>query len=53
MEAVGLEYLCSGIGGGQSALRWAAVAGFPHEVDTAVDGPIRQHGACLFHSGRG
>lgn len=51
MEAVGLEYLGSGIGGGLVSSRRAAVARLPHEVDAAVDGAVGQHGARLFHSG--
>lgn len=51
VEAVGLEDLSGGVGSGLTASRWAAVARFPHEVDTAVDGTIRQHGARLLHRG--
>lgn len=51
VEAVGLEYLSGGVGGGLTASRWAAVARLPHEVNTAIDGPIRQHGASLLHCG--
>ncbi len=49
VEAVGLEYLSGGVGGGLTASRWAAVACLPHEVNTAIDGTIRQHGARLLH----
>lgn len=49
MEAVGLEYLSGGIGGGLTAPHWAAVPCLPHEVDAAVDGTIGQHGARLLH----
>lgn len=51
VEAVGLEYLGGGIGGGLVASRWAAVARLPHEVDAAVDSTIGQHGARLLYSG--
>lgn len=49
MEAVGLQYLSGGVRGGLAALGWAAVACLPHEVDTAVDGTIGQHGARFLH----
>lgn len=49
MEAVGLQYLSGGVRGGLAALGWAAVACLPHEVDAAVDGTIRQHGARFLH----
>ena len=49
VEAVGLKYLSGGIGGGLVASCWAAVACFPHEVNTAVNGTVRQHGARLLH----
>lgn len=49
VEAVGLQYLSGGVGGGLAASRWAAVARLPHEVDTAVDGTVGQHGAGLLH----
>lgn len=52
VEAVGLEDLSGGVGSGLTASRWAAVARLPHEVNTAVDGTIRQHGARLLHRGR-
>lgn len=51
MEAVGLEYLGGGVGGGLVASCRAAVARLPHEVDAAVDGPVGQHGARLFDGG--
>lgn len=53
MEAVGLEYLGSGVRGGLIASRWTAVARLPHEVDAAVDGAVGQHGARLFYGGGG
>ena len=49
VEAVGLEYLSGGVGGGLDASRRAAVPCLPHEVNTAIDGTIRQHGASLLH----
>lgn len=49
VEAVGLEYLSGGIGGGLAASCRATVACLPHEVNTAVDGTIRQHGTRLVH----
>lgn len=51
MEAVGLQYLGGGVGGGLVASRRAAVARLPHEVDAAVDGAVGQHGARLLHGG--
>ena len=47
MEAVGLEDLRGGVGGGQGRSGGAAVARLAHEVDAAVDGAVRQHGARL------
>lgn len=51
VEAVGLEDLRGGVGGGLVAPRRAAVARLPHEVDAAVDGAVGQHGARLLHGG--
>lgn len=49
VKAVGLEDLTGGVGGGLAASSWAAVARLAHEVNTAVDSTIRQHGARLLH----
>lgn len=51
VEAVGLQYLGGGVGGGLVASHRAAVARLPHEVDAAVDGAVGQHGARLLHGG--
>lgn len=50
VEAVGLQDLCGGVGAGVVSSAWATVARLAGEVDAAVDGTIRQHGARLFTS---
>lgn len=47
MDAAGVKNLSGGIGSGLGCLAWAVVVGFGGEVYAAVDGSIREHGACF------
>lgn len=42
-----MENLSGGIGSGLGCLARAVVVGFGGEVYAAVDGSVREHGACL------